>query len=309
MEERSENMTRQGVAELLGMHADSVTRNLHSGLSCAVLEWGGRGQSMTFARGLTLRWWRAKSCVKSSGSPCAQCKQVLEDCVLIGRHLRNAKHSAGDPCGEHEACSPMPPEWEPMWPCSEGRWVAPELPDDGLAESAAIATKFGVSYFTVAAWIADGMPTDDLARGREWLEERGQLEDTGDAIGLVRERARKERAMALLAEQRLAERAGKLLRVDDVRETWSGEVSAVRTLLLSWPTVLATRLERAFRTGGVHAVERELKAAVYEVLTQLSEGNHDPPKSKTAPRKKKAGKKKAPKKKAAGKRARRRSRA
>lgn len=83
------------------------------------------------------------------------------------------------------------------------------------------------------------------------------------------ERARRDRAQAVLSEQAFKQRARDLLPADEVERVWSGHISAVRTKILSWSAVLAGRIHRAAR-GGVGAVEAELDAAVREVLTELA---------------------------------------
>lgn len=51
--------TRREVAELLGVHADTLTRKLRDGLAAAVLEPGGQGAEMIFDLRLAYRWWLA----------------------------------------------------------------------------------------------------------------------------------------------------------------------------------------------------------------------------------------------------------
>lgn len=162
-----------------------------------------------------------------------------------------------------------------------------------------IAAKFGVALGTVTKWEQAGLPVAkpgsrgtpsrfELAAVRKWRREREAAgRDTG-AVDLVRERARKERAQAELAEQTIQVRAGELLLRADVEATWNKEISAVRAKLLSWPAVLSDQLGRAFELGGVLELEKRLQAAVEELLTELSQPANTP-----APRKAPAKKKKA----------------
>ena len=98
--ENPDPMTRREVAAMLGMHVDSVTRNLQDGLASAVLKWGGHGKRMTFSRLMVLRWWRAKTCTKDGGRYCTICYWVLDDCLAVGEHLIEARHGVFEGCDE-----------------------------------------------------------------------------------------------------------------------------------------------------------------------------------------------------------------
>lgn len=111
----------------------------------------------------------------------------------------------------------------------------------------------------------------DVEKCRAWLKAReapGLGETPG---GLFKERARRELAQALLAEQTFEMRARLLLPAEEVERTWAAEIRAVRALLLSWKTTLADRFHRAAVLNGVDGVAQEVEAAVREVLTQLAE--------------------------------------
>lgn len=99
--DREDRMTRRDVAKLLGMHPDSVSRNLRDGLGSAVTEWGGRGKTMTFSRLMVLRWWRARTCTRRGGRPCSDCSLVVEDSEVVAAHLIEKRHGVFDePCEE-----------------------------------------------------------------------------------------------------------------------------------------------------------------------------------------------------------------
>ena len=86
------------------------------------------------------------------------------------------------------------------------------------------------------------------------------------------ERARRDRAQALIGEQTYAARARELLPADEVARVWSAHIQAVRTKLLSWPATLTDQLHRASRgAGGPAAIERVLVVAIREVLIELSQ--------------------------------------
>ena len=136
-----------------------------------------------------------------------------------------------------------------------------------------LAAALGVNAQTVTKWTAAGAPV--AKRGRQgkpylyereaieqWLQAREAAASNGKAVDLARERARKERAQALLAEQKYQERAGELLEADQVARVWSAQLNAVRMKLLSLPT----RPQFASVAG-------QLEAAVRECLVELAEGS------------------------------------
>lgn len=142
-----------------------------------------------------------------------------------------------------------------------------------------LAGIFGVHMMTVTKWERDGMPI--LERGRRgkpsqysrsavatWREGRANVGETVDA---VRERARKDRAQAILAEQAHAIRNRDLVSVVEVEKVWAGIVAAVRTRLLALPATLSDRLYRVSTLEGVAGVERELDLSMREVLRELAE--------------------------------------
>jgi len=116
---KTDRISRRDVAHLLDMHPDSVSRILHEGLSSAVLEWGGRGKTMTFSRVRVLRWWRARTCTRRGGRPCSECAFVLEDCQAVGEHLMQARHGAEESCEDDEngPARCYPADWRVCQPC------------------------------------------------------------------------------------------------------------------------------------------------------------------------------------------------
>lgn len=111
---KTDTITRRDLAGALGLHPDSVSRNLHRGLAGAVVEWGGRGRETTFSFAQALRWYRAWQCrQRNEGQPCYRCRTVLEDMEGTGEHLREARHGFGQ-CPECRA------DWPVMQPCGAG---------------------------------------------------------------------------------------------------------------------------------------------------------------------------------------------
>lgn len=145
----------------------------------------------------------------------------------------------------------------------------------------ALAELLDVHMMAVTKWEQAGMPV--LERGRKgkpsrysvaavkkWLAVREEAAQNGSALDLVQERARKERAQAILAEQTVALRARDLVPRDEVEKAWTAEVAAVRAKLLSWPATISDRLHREATLNGLAGVELVVKDAVEELLLELS---------------------------------------
>ena len=146
-----------------------------------------------------------------------------------------------------------------------------------------LAELFAVHMQTVTKWEQEGMPIAVRgSRGRptkysesdvkEWLQAREEAAEQGLMLDPVQERARRERAQAILAEQTVAIRARELVPRAEVEKAWGAEVSAVRAKLLSWPATLSDRLYREGKLNGVSGIERTLKEAVYDLLLELTGG-------------------------------------
>lgn len=136
---------------------------------------------------------------------------------------------------------------------------------------------------TVTKWERDGLPIAKRGRKgkpslyseadvRAWLAVREEVAESGNALDLAQERARKEHWQALLAEQLHKTRERDLLPRADVEKAWTAEVAAVRTKLLAWATTLADRVTRAATLEAEPGVERVLGEAVREVLRELAGG-------------------------------------
>lgn len=159
---------------------------------------------------------------------------------------------------------------------------ADEPPMDGARLTRReLAERLGVHMQTLTKWEREGLPIAERGRKgkpslyrevdvRAWLAAREEAAQTGGVVDVARERARKDRAQAVLAEQTYQIRAKELLPRVDVEKTWAAEVSAVRTRLLSWSTTIADRVHRAGTLHGVAGVERELRDATEDVLRELA---------------------------------------
>ena len=134
---------------------------------------------------------------------------------------------------------------------------------------------------TVTKWEQAGMPVAEPGRKgkpslysepevRKWLAAREKTAQSTGVHDVARERARKEKAQAILAEQTVAIRASDLVPRVQVERAWAAEVSAVRAKLLAWPSTISDRLYRESVVRGVKGVERVIKEAVDGLLRELS---------------------------------------
>lgn len=144
-----------------------------------------------------------------------------------------------------------------------------------------LAERLGVHMQTVTKWERDGLPIAERGRKgkpstyreadvRAWLASREDAAKKSGMIDVAQERARKERAQAVLAEQSYRARERELLPAAEVEKIWNAEVQAVRTAILATYTTQADRVHRAATLEGVGGVEAELKAIAHELLRELS---------------------------------------
>lgn len=158
---------------------------------------------------------------------------------------------------------------------------APEAPAaSDLVTRRDLASRMGVHMQTVTKWERDGMPIAERGRKgkpstyreadvRAWRDAREAAAKTPVGVDVAQERARKERAQALLAEQTHQARSRELLPAAEVEKVWAAEVHAVRTAVLATYTTQADRVHRAAVLEGVGGVEAELKAIAHELLREL----------------------------------------
>ena len=110
-----------------------------------------------------------------------------------------------------------------------------------------LARRLDVVMMTITKWEQAGMPCAEPGRKgkaslyselevRKWLTAREKTAQTNGVHDVARERARKERAQAILAEQTVQIRARELVPRVQVERAWASEVAAVRAILLAWPS-------------------------------------------------------------------------
>ncbi len=150
-----------------------------------------------------------------------------------------------------------------------------------------LAAALGTHMQTITKWEQDGMPVAmrggpgrpskyDKRTVAEWKAARDLAAQTPGAVSVQQERARKERAQAMLAEQTHEARGKELLPRDEVKRVMARRAMAIRTKLLAWPTTLADKLHRASTLDGVAGVEHALNDAVHDVLVELASGDEAP---------------------------------
>ena len=135
---------------------------------------------------------------------------------------------------------------------------------------------------TVTKWEADGLPVlergrkgkpsfYDLEAVRDWVGKRDDAAKKNGTVDVAQERARRERAQAVLAEQTFQMRSRELLPRVEVERVWESEVIAVRTKLLQIPPTFAERVYQAAVSEGIGGVERILMESVHDVLRELTD--------------------------------------
>ena len=150
-----------------------------------------------------------------------------------------------------------------------------------------LAAALGCHMMTVTKWEREGMPiAEHGGRGRAshyretevraWLQVREEAAKQPGAVNLVAERARKERAQAVLAEQAYHIRTRDLLPREEIERAWLSESTAVRTKLLAWPSAVSDKVFRAATEEGQPGVERVLTEAVRDALRELSDPTSPP---------------------------------
>ncbi len=160
---------------------------------------------------------------------------------------------------------------------------AAKKPKKRLLTRRELAAKLGVYMDTITKWEKSGLPISEPGRPgqstlyelrdvQKWRKDREKAAHENGSFNVQQERARKERAQALVAEQTLEVRSGELMRADDVADTWHKEIAAVRGKFLAWPATMSDQLGRAFELGGVRALEEKMTEGIHELLTELSEG-------------------------------------
>jgi hypothetical protein len=141
-----------------------------------------------------------------------------------------------------------------------------------LLNRRALAERLEVHPQTVVKWQEEGMPVAERGgKGRASLydEARRAAAAKGPAVDLVAERARKERAQAVEAEQRVAIKAREYRPIGEYTRVWQATLEALKTAILTTYLTKADQVHRAGVLAGVAGVEAELKAIALGLLREL----------------------------------------
>lgn len=90
---------------------------------------------------------------------------------------------------------------------------------------------------------------------------------TVESKDYAKHRARKEKAIADLREMEVKEAKKDLLRATDVAKVWADAANTTKARLLALPSRLAPDL---VHDEDVRSIEKKLKEAVHEILTELA---------------------------------------
>jgi len=145
----------------------------------------------------------------------------------------------------------------------------------------ALAKLLGVHVRKIGSWLEQGLPCErrrgkanlfDETTVRAWLAARAAGPSPGAPVeDFSTTRARKESAQAALLEQLHAARQRDLVPADEVRRIWSGEVAAVRALILAAYATAADRIHRAGVLEGVAGVEAALLELGEAICRELAD--------------------------------------
>ncbi len=151
--------------------------------------------------------------------------------------------------------------------------------DDAITQKA-FADLVGLSEARVSQLASDGV----LVRGdtcRAWLlaycerlrdQAAARLGNTPDGLDLVQERAMLARHQGGMAELKLAEMRGELIRTDAVRAAWAARIVSTREALLQIPARIAPVLAAENDLVNVTALlDDELRQALAELSRPKSE--------------------------------------
>jgi phage terminase Nu1 subunit (DNA packaging protein) len=135
-----------------------------------------------------------------------------------------------------------------------------------------LGTELGMDRRRIGQLVADLEPVREEGRSKYY-----RLKDVVNVISaggldLSQERAKLAAAQCERVELDVATRKGQLVELSEVKEEWARMVMNCRGRLLALPTSLAPQIAVE---GDVNACADMLKAAVYEALTELSQGDVD----------------------------------
>lgn len=138
-----------------------------------------------------------------------------------------------------------------------------------------MARKLGCAPSLVSRYKGQGMPLDSVASARGWIAENIRPDPRTPFVeapvvfdDYQASRARREAAEAALAELKLAEQRGDLVRAADVRAAYAKRAAGLREALLQIPMRLAAVLAAESDQARCHD---QLQAELHAVLAQVTE--------------------------------------
>ncbi len=225
------------------------------------------------------RWRQAENAVAASGpltkTPTGRivASPMVEIANKTAAHVRAIEERLG--LGRREPSAPTGPT---------------DRQDDGETPVTRkeLAERLHCHMQSITIWERQGLPVFERGRRgrpsrylesqvRAWKDAREQAAKPPGHVDVAQERARKERAQAILAEQTYQARSRELLPAVDVERVWAQEVQAVRTAILATYTTAADRVHRAAVLDGVPGVEAAMKEIAYELLRELARPDREPP--------------------------------
>jgi phage terminase Nu1 subunit (DNA packaging protein) len=144
-----------------------------------------------------------------------------------------------------------------------------------------MARELGYAPSLISRYKGRGMPMESAGVARSWLHENVAMDvrtprdndlaapDTRPPTDYHSARARRETAEAELAELKLAELQGQLVRADEWKAALAKRAAGFREGLLQIPARLAAQLAAETSEARVHAL---LDAELRQVLRQLTDG-------------------------------------
>lgn len=147
----------------------------------------------------------------------------------------------------------------------------------GTVTRAKLAEALGVSLPRITHMRKQGMPNTSIEAAKEWV--RNNVRPRTPGIGetgsedFQAARTRRETAEASLAQLKLQEQEGELIRLDAVRNAWATRLTAVRDALLQIPARIAPVVAAESSIEGCAiAIDTELRRVMIDITTDGAAG-------------------------------------
>ncbi|MBA4282433.1 hypothetical protein, partial [Ralstonia sp.] len=139
------------------------------------------------------------------------------------------------------------------------------------------AEALGVSLPRVTHMRQQGMPNSSIEDAKAWVRDNVRprtpgIGETGSE-DFQAARTRRETAEASLAQLKLQEQEGELIRLDAVRNAWATRLTAVRDALLQIPARIAPVVAAESSIEGCAiAIDTELRRVMIDITTDGAAG-------------------------------------